>query len=52
MICGNCGQNDMFDYQIVEDIDDDTNLPYDRVSICCNNCATLHDLEDNARLIN
>lgn len=48
IICGNCGQNDMFGYEIVEEISDDTNLPYNRVLIYCNNCNTLHDLENNA----
>lgn len=51
IICGNCGQNDMFDYEIVNEIDDDTNEPYQRVSIGCNNCHTLHDLDDNAEQI-
>lgn len=51
IICGNCGQNDMFDYEIVNEIDDDTNEPYQYVSICCNNCHTLHDLDNNAKQI-
>jgi hypothetical protein len=33
MICGNCGQNDMFDYKIATDIDDDTNEEYQTVYI-------------------
>ena len=49
IICGNCGQNNMFDYEIIEEIDDDTHEPYQRVSIACNNCHTLHDLENNAK---
>lgn len=49
IICGNCGQNNMFDYEIVEEINDDTNEPYQTVYIGCNNCHTLHDLEDNAK---
>lgn len=48
IICGNCGQNDMFSYEIVDEINDDIEEPYQRVSICCNNCHTLHDLDDNA----
>lgn len=50
IICGNCGKNDMFKYQIVKDIDDDTEKEFFRVSIICENCSTLHDLEDNAEL--
>jgi hypothetical protein len=49
IICGNCGQNDMFDYKIVSDIDDDTNEEYQTVYIGCNNCNTLHVLDDNAK---
>jgi|LakMenE01Jun11ns_1017448.scaffolds.fasta_scaffold9510849_2 hypothetical protein len=48
IICGNCGQNDMFDYEIVEEIDDDTNEPHQGVYIGCNNCHTLHYLDNNA----
>jgi hypothetical protein len=49
IICGNCGASDMFDYSIVEDIDDDTDEVIRGVSIGCNNCHTLHDLDDNAK---
>jgi RNase P subunit RPR2 len=48
IICGNCGSNDMFKYRIVTEIDDDTNKEYQRVSIACDNCSTIHCLEDNA----
>jgi len=48
IICGNCGSNDMFKYRIVTEIDDDTNEEYQRVSITCENCSTIHCLEDNA----
>lgn len=48
IICGNCGCNEMFKYRIVTDIDDDTNKEYERVSIICENCSTIHYLEDNA----
>jgi len=51
IICGNCGQNDMFEYEIVVDSDFDKNdieYEYQRVSICCRNCNTIHSLDDNA----
>ena len=48
MICGNCGSNDQFTYRIVTDYDDDKEQDYPRISIACNNCSTLHYLEDNA----
>ncbi len=51
MICGNCGQNDMFDYNISTEIDDDTEEEYQVVYIGCNNCHTLHVLDDNAEKV-
>ena len=48
MICGNCGSNDQFTYEIVTYSDDDTGEERKRISIACNNCSTLHCLEDNA----
>lgn len=48
IICGNCGCNDMFSFEIVTDYDDDKECDYQRVSISCGNCSTLHCLEDNA----
>lgn len=50
IICGNCGQNDMFDYNIKTEINDDTDQEYQVVYIGCNNCNTLHILDDNAEL--
>ncbi len=49
IICGNCGCNHMFTYKIKTDVDDDTNEKYQRVSIICLNCSTVHDLDDNAK---
>ncbi len=49
MICGNCGQNNMFDYHISTEIDDDNYEAYHIVYIGCNNCGTLHVLDDNAK---
>ena len=47
IICGNCGRNDMFKYRIVKDIHYDGE-EFLKVSIICENCSTVHDLEDNA----
>lgn len=44
IICGNCGCNDMFewDYNVGDDLgDEDT-------TITCKNCSTIHSLNDNA----
>ena len=49
IICGNCGCNTEFDYKIKTEINDDTNEKYQVVYICCNNCSTLHVLDDNAK---
>jgi RNase P subunit RPR2 len=48
IICGNCGCNHMFKYSINTDISDDTGKEYQYVSIICENCNTIHSLEDNA----
>lgn len=49
IICGNCGCNDMFDWRYepkANDMGDGTFQ--DGVYLSCNNCATIHDLDDNA----
>lgn len=38
----------MFDYKIKTEIDD-TDEEYQTVYIGCNNCGTLHSLDDNAK---
>ncbi|GEM_PF-4842310 len=38
----------MLSYEIVNDYNDDNECEYQRVSISCGNCGTLHCLEDNA----
>lgn len=38
IICGNCGCNNMFTYEVKED-----------VYISCANCSTLHNLEDTVK---
>lgn len=51
IICGNCGQNDMFEHHISIEIDDDTEEERQVVYIARNNCGTLHDLENNSEFI-
>jgi uncharacterized Zn finger protein len=51
MICGNCGCNHEFEHKVKEEINDDTNEKQMVVSIYCRNCGTLHNLEDNSKLI-
>lgn len=43
VICGNCGCDDKFEYRI--DLDEDCG---NKVYIYCNNCSTIHNLDDNA----
>lgn len=49
VICGNCGCNDMFTYKIDPEGHDVDGQLLPAVTLCCGNCATLHDLADNAR---
>lgn len=49
IICGNCGCNDDFEYTSDYERDDDGEIET-RVRIICNNCATIHALEDYATL--
>lgn len=51
MICGNCGCNNEFEHKIEEEINDDTNQKQMVVYIFCNNCNTLHNLENNSKPI-
>lgn len=46
IICGNCGCNNMFNYEIAKDFHDYGDYQEDGVVIRCGNCSTLHDLED------
>jgi len=48
VICGNCGCNDMFSYKIIEDFHDHGTHTRPGVVLTCGNCATNHDLENNA----
>lgn len=47
IICGNCGCNDLFEYHIDpkgQDFGD--NKFKQSVRISCNNCSTIHDLDE------
>lgn len=46
IICGMCGCNHMFEYNISTEINDDTDEEELRVSIVCHNCGTLTGLEE------
>jgi len=48
IICGNCGASDMFKYSIVTYLHDELKKECERVTIICENCSTIHSLEDNA----
>ena len=48
MICGNSGSNDQFTYKITSEYDDVKEIVHQRITIACENCSTLHCLEDNA----
>ena len=54
VICGNCGCNDEWTLKIERDGADVTDtLPKfeDSAVMCCGNCATIHDLKDNAKTV-
>lgn len=49
IICGNCGCNDMFKFEIVpegHDVTKDEPEFEPQVRIYCGNCSTLHDLSN------
>jgi len=50
MICGNCGCNNMFSYEIVKDAKDFGDYVEEGVYIHCENCSTPHSLDDNAKM--
>lgn len=47
IICGNCGANDGFEYEIDKEAKDFEDYFEPGVYIKCNNCTTLHLLDDN-----
>ena len=48
LICGNCGCNDMWRFQIDEEGQDFGDRFEPEVFIKCGNCTTLHALSSNA----
>jgi hypothetical protein len=50
IICGNCGCNNNFEYRAFDE-DQDEEFSHIDVRITCNNCSTIHGLEDNAKEI-
>ena len=47
IICGKCGCNDMWKWYFCPQ-DEKLGIDYSDVSICCDNCATIHYISDNA----
>ncbi len=45
-ICGKCGCNNMFEYEISNDVDDSTDEPIQIVYLICRNCSTLTGLDE------
>ena len=51
IICGNCGCNDRWEWEYVPDQTEDEDDPQPaKVYLSCRNCATLHNLNDNAEM--
>lgn len=50
LICGNCGCNDMWEWEHVpEETDEGEIMETEDVHLCCRNCVTLHSINDNAK---
>ena len=51
LICGNCGCNDEWEWEYHAKVDDEGKVLADEdVSISCNNCVTIHSLNNNAKV--
>lgn len=51
LICGNCGCNDCWEWKHVEKVVEAGEVMQDEdVQLHCNNCATIHYLNNNAQL--
>lgn len=48
LICGNCGCGEMWSYRIDPKGNDINGVLFPVVYLSCRNCATLHNLSDNA----
>ena len=49
IICGNCGCNDDFDFHIDPKGNDYGDRLEPAVRISCNNCATIHSLDETVK---
>ncbi len=52
LICGNCGSADQWEHKVEIEPDEEDLTPQYAVYIACNNCNTLHSLEDNSKCLN
>lgn len=46
LICGNCGANNHWRWNIQKDSNDYGHLKTPDVHICCDNCDTVHSLQE------
>lgn len=46
IICGICGNNKMLKYEIITEINDDTDEKYLGVNLICKNCSSLTSLDE------
>ena len=46
IICGLCGCNRLFEYEICSELNDETDVMEDKVIITCRNCGTLTYLDE------
>jgi hypothetical protein len=50
LICGNCGCNDLWEWEYVpKEVCEGEIMTDENVSISCKNCITIHSLNDNAK---
>lgn len=48
IICGNCGCNDMWQWELIKDFHDYDGIMSDGLVLRCKNCSTNHCLDDYA----
>ena len=46
IICGIYGNNKSFTYKVKTEINDDTNKEYQNVTLYCNNCSSITDIDE------
>jgi hypothetical protein len=50
LICGNCGSNDQWEWKYHEkEVCDGEVIADENVHLYCNNCSTIHTINDNAK---